>query len=255
MVLVRSLLFNIAFFAFTAVGAVLLSPALALRPAVSLALVRWWARQVLMLLRVLAGVGLRVTGREHLPEAGPALIASKHQSAFDTIVWLALLPKPTYVLKKELLAIPFYGWFTARSGQIGVDRGAGASAMRSLLRGAEAAWAEGRQVVIFPQGTRVAPRPGTAATHPYQPGVAALYARGKLPVIPVATDSGRFWPRRSFLKHPGTITIAVLPPIPPGLARPAFEAALSGAIEAATDALLAEPVDNPVNRGAAQACP
>lgn len=253
MVLVRSLLFNLAFFSFTAIGGVLLSPALGLRPAVSLALVRWWARQVLWLLRVLAGVEVRVTGREHLPAEGPALIAAKHQSAFDTIVWLALLPRPAYVLKKELLAIPFYGWFTARSGQIGIDRGAGAAALRSLLRGAEAAWADRRQVVIFPQGTRVAAAPGTTATHPYQPGVTALYARSGLPVIPVATDSGRFWPRRSFLKRPGTITIAVLPPIPPGLPRPAFEAAVAGAIEAASDALLPPPVDNPVGSGAVRA--
>lgn len=253
MVLVRSLLFNLAFFAFTAVGAVLLSPALALGRDVSLALVRWWARQVLMLLRTLAGVAVRVTGREHLPAGGPALIAAKHQSAFDTIVWLALLPRPAYVLKKELLAIPFYGWFTARAGQIGVDRGAGAAAMRSLLRGADAAWADRRQVVIFPQGTRVAARPGTVEHHPYQPGVTALYARGKLPVIPVATDSGRFWPRRSFLKHPGTITVALLPPIPPGLPRPAFEAQLAATIEAASDALLPGPVDNPVGSGAVRA--
>jgi len=253
LVVVRSLLFNLAFFAFTAAGGVLLSPALALSRDVSLAIVRWWARQVLLLLRLIAGVEVRVTGREHLPAEGPALIAAKHQSAFDTIVWLALLPRPAYVLKKELLAIPFYGWFTARSGQIGVDRGAGAAAIRTLLRGAEAAWADGRQVVIFPQGTRVAARPGTAAEHPYQPGVTALYARGRLPVIPVATDSGRFWPRRSFLKHPGTITIAVLPPIPPGLPRHAFEAALSAAIEAASDALLPAPVDNPVGSDAVRA--
>ena len=255
MVLLRSLLFNLCFFAFTAAGGVLLSPALVLRREVSLALVRWWARQVLRLLRVLAGIEVRVTGAEHLPAEGPALIAAKHQSAFDTIIWLALLPRPAYVLKRELLAIPFYGWFTARSGQIGVDRGAGAAAIRTLLRGAEAAWADRRQVVIFPQGTRVAARPGTAETHPYQPGVVALYMRGKLPVIPVATDSGRFWPRRSFLKYPGTITIAVLEPIPPGLPRPLFEATLTGVIEAASDGLLSTPVDKPVGSGAARAPP
>jgi len=248
--LVRSLLFNLAFFAFTAAGAVLLSPALLLRREVSLRLVRWWARQVLMLLRAVGGVSVRVTGREHLPAEGAALIAAKHQSAFDTIIWLALLPRPAYVLKKELLAIPFYGWFTARAGQIGVDRGAGAAAIRSLLRGADAAWEDRRQVVIFPQGTRVPARPGTAAAHPYQPGITALYARSRLAVIPVATDSGRFWPRRSFLKHPGTLTVALLPPIPPGLARPAFETRLAEAIEAASDALLPAPVDNPVGSDA-----
>jgi 1-acyl-sn-glycerol-3-phosphate acyltransferase len=245
MVAVRSALFNLAFFVFTAAGAILLSPALLLPRRVSVSAVRWWARQVLALLRVIAGVEVRVTGREHLPPEGPALIAAKHQSAFDTIIWLALLPHPAYVLKAELLLIPFYGWFCRRAGMIGVDRGAGASAMRSLLREADIAFADARQVVIFPQGTRVAARPGTAATHPYQPGITALYARSGLAVIPAATDSGRFWPRRSFLKQPGTITVAILPPLPPGMPRKGFETTLAEAIEAASDALLL-PVDNPV---------
>lgn len=250
MVVLRSLLFNLAFFAFTALGTVLLSPALLLPRPVVLRLVRWWARQVLLLLRLLAGISVRVTGQQHLPTAGPALIAAKHQSAFDTVVWLALLPMPAYVLKAELLAIPFYGWFTRRAGMIGIDRGAGAAAMRSLLKGAAAALAAGRQVVIFPQGTRVAAQPGTAASRPYQPGASALYARSGLPVVPVATDSGRCWPRRAFLKRPGTITVAVLPPIPPGLDRAAFEERLSATIEQASDALLATPVDNSVGTGA-----
>ncbi len=241
----RSALFNAVFFVFTGAGVVLLSPVMLLGREATLGLQSWWARQVLVLLRVLAGIELRVTGREHLPGDGPALIAAKHQSAFDTIVWFALLPRPAYVLKAELLLIPFYGWFSRRAGMIAVDRGAGAAAMRSLLRGATAALEDGRQVVIFPQGTRVAARPGTVEQHPYQPGVTALYARSGLPVIPVATDSGRFWPRRSFRKRPGTLTVAILPPIPPGLDRTRFEADLAGAIEAASDALL-DPVDNPV---------
>lgn len=249
MAALRSLLFNLLFFTFTAAGAVLLSPTLLLRPSVALGLVRWWSRQVLVLLRVVAGITVRVTGREHLPDGGPALIAAKHQSAFDTIVWLSLLPKPAYVLKAELLLMPFYGWFSRRAGMIGVDRGAGAAAMRSLIRGAEKALAEGRQVVIFPQGTRVAARRGTAATHPYQPGVFALYARSGLPVIPVATDSGLCWPRRAFLKRPGVITVAILSPIAPGLPRPGFAAALADAIETASDSLLPELVDNSVGDG------
>ncbi len=246
MILLRSALFNLAFFAFTTCGAIVLSPALLMPVAVTVALVRWWSRQVLRMLRVIAGIDVRVTGREHLPCAGPALIASKHQSAFDTIVWLALLPRPAYVLKAELLRIPFYGWFCRRSGMIGVDRGAGTAAMRSLLRGADRALSEGRQVVIFPQGTRVAAARGTVGARPYQPGSAALYTRSSLPVIPVATDSGRFWPRRAFLKHPVGITVAILPPIGPGLHRDAFTATLSRTIESASESLLPDPVDNPV---------
>ncbi|WP_144185843.1 lysophospholipid acyltransferase family protein [Elioraea rosea] len=248
----RSALFNLAFFLFTALGTVLLSPVLLLGRGPTLALIQWWARQVIRLMRHLAGIELRVTGREHLPVSGPALIAAKHQSAFDTIVWLALLPRPAYVLKAELLLIPFYGWFSRGAGMIGVDRGAGAAAMRSLLRGAAAAFEDGRQVVIFPQGTRVPATPGTRARHPYQPGVAALYARSGLPVIPVATDSGRFWPRRSFRKRPGTLTVAILPPIPLGLDRTRFEEELATTIETASDALL-PPVDNPVRTDVSRA--
>jgi 1-acyl-sn-glycerol-3-phosphate acyltransferase len=248
MLVLRSVLFNLGFFGFTLLGVLLLSPALLLPRDAVLALVRWWARRVLAMLRAIAGVEVRVTGTEHLPAAGPALIASKHQSAFDTIIWLALLERPAYVLKAELLAIPFYGWFARRAGMIGVDRGAGQAAMRSLLRGADAALAEGRQVVIFPQGTRVAAAPDTAVTRPYQPGVAALYGRSGLAVVPVATDSGRCWPRRSFRKYPGTITVAVLPPIAPGLPRAAFQARLAETIEEASDALLHKPVENSVGR-------
>jgi 1-acyl-sn-glycerol-3-phosphate acyltransferase len=249
MLALRSALFNLAFFAFTVASAVLFSPTLLLSREAAIAVVRWWARQVLALLRVVAGIELRVTGREHLPLSGAALIAAKHQSAFDTIVFLALLPRPAYVLKAELQRIPFYGWFCRRAGMIGVDRGAGAAAMRSLLRKVDAAIADGRQVIIFPQGTRVAATPGTAETHPYQPGVSAIYARAGLPVIPVATDSGRFWPRRSFAKHPGTITVAILPPIAPGLGRRAFEERLATMIERESDALLAAPVDKFVGSG------
>jgi 1-acyl-sn-glycerol-3-phosphate acyltransferase len=176
-----------------------------------------------------------VTGREHLPAEGPALIAAKHQSAFDTIVWLALLPRPAYVLKRTLLRIPLYGWYARAAGMIAIDRAAGPAAIRHLMRAGEAALAEGCQIVIFPEGTRTLP--GERRT--YQPGIAALYARAGLPVIPVATDSGRCWGRRAFHKHPGTITVAVLPPIPPGLDRRVMLERLEAAIETETDRLLA----------------
>lgn len=236
MTLLRSTLFNVAFFAFTAVAALVCLPLVPLLDrAGRLALLAWWAERVLGLLRITVGISVRVTGREHLPEDGPALIASKHQSAFDTIVWLTLLPRPAYVLKRTLLWIPIYGWYARATGMIAIDRTAGPSAIRHLMRAGEAAVAERRQIVIFPEGTRTAP----GERRPYQPGIAALYARSGLPVIPVATDSGLCWGRRAFHKHPGTITVAVLPPIPPGLPREAMLERLEAAIEAETDRLLA----------------
>lgn len=240
----RSALFNAFFFGFSASYAALLLPLLVLPRSWLLQPIRFWARMIVAMLRPLCGIRVRVTGREHLPESGAALIAAKHQSAFDTVVWLWLLPDPAYVLKRELLDIPVWGWLARGTGMIAVDRLAGASAMRHLLRAGQKAAAEGRQMVIFPEGTRVAP--GERA--PYQPGVAALAAATGLPVIPVATDSGVLWGRRSFHKLPGTITVAVLPPLPAGLRRDELLHRLEAAIEPETRRLLhGRVVDNSVD--------
>jgi 1-acyl-sn-glycerol-3-phosphate acyltransferase len=143
------------------------------------------------------------------------LIASNHQSAFDTMVWLLLVPRASYVIKRELLRVPLFGALCRLSGMIVVDRTAGADAIRALLRAADKAVAEGRQIIIFPEGTRVAP----GVQVPLQPGIAALAARTRLPVIPVATDSGHCWGRRAFRKLPGVIHVAIGAPIPADLGR------------------------------------
>ena len=241
----RSALFNLFFFVFSATYATLLLPLLLGPRRWLVAPLRLWAGVVIGMLRLLCGIRLRVTGREHLPaDGGPALLAAKHQSAFDTVVWLWLLPDTAYVLKRELLNIPVWGWLVRGSGMIAVDRMAGASAMRHLLRVGKAAAAENRQMVIFPEGTRVPP----GERRPYQPGVAALAAATGLPVIPVATDSGLRWGRRAFHKRPGVITVAVLPPLPPGLKRDALLHRLEDAIEPATLRLLqSSTVDKPVD--------
>ena len=235
MIWLRSALFNVFFFVFSATYSALLLPLLLLPRRWLLQPIRFWARLIIAMLRLLCGIRVRVMGREHLPAGGgPALIAAKHQSAFDTVVWLWLLPDPAYVLKRELLDIPVWGWLARGAGMIAVDRLAGASAMRHLLRAGQAAAAEGRQMVIFPEGTRVPP----GERRPYQPGVAALAAATGLPVIPVATDSGLRWGRRAFHKRPGVITVAVLPPLPAGLRRDALLRRLEEAIEPTTERLL-----------------
>jgi 1-acyl-sn-glycerol-3-phosphate acyltransferase len=219
MTFLRSLAFNIWFYGVTAVLAISSMPAYALSrqsvPAWGLWVARLWARLTLGGLRVLCGTRWEVTGLEHLPAAGPAVVASMHQSAFDTMVWLLLVPRCCYVLKRELLDIPVFGAMCRLTGMIAVDRGDGAGAIRSLLRGADRAIAENRQIVIFPEGTRAPP-----GTHlPIQPGVAALASRTKLPVIPVVTDSGICWGRRAFNKRSGVIRIAIMAPLPAGMAR------------------------------------
>lgn len=229
MLLLRSALFNAAFFALTAGAALIALPLLIAPRDWTTRTLRLWARIVILLLRRICDVSIEVTGREHLPSGGPALIAAKHQSAFDTVVWFTLLPDAVYVIKRELFWIPLYGWHARRAGMIGVDRAGGAASLRRMLRAARRAAAEGRQIVIFPEGTRVAPDQRA----PYQPGIVALAAATGLPVIPVATNSGRVWGRRAFLKRPGTITLAILPPLPARLPREELLPALEARIEAA----------------------
>lgn len=238
----RSFLFNAAFYLWTAALAVLYLPLLLAPPSMILGAGTWWSKSVIRLLRVTAGLRFEVRGREHIPEE-PAIIAAKHQSAWDTLIFLLLLPRPTLVTKKELFLIPFYGWFAWRAGMIGIDRAGGAGALKSLVGRAAAALKAGRSVIIFPEGTRTAP-----GTHrPYHPGVAALYGHLKAPVVPVAVNSGLFWGRRAFVKRPGTIVLQFLAAIPPGLARDEFMAELERRIETATARLEEEAQSGPVS--------
>jgi 1-acyl-sn-glycerol-3-phosphate acyltransferase len=184
----------------------------------ALAFARFWIVLVLAGLRHICGIRICVTGRENLPESGPALLASQHQSAFDTLVWLTLLPRPSYVMKQELTRIPLFGPLLVPAGMIPVDRKAGQAALRGMVAATLRARDSGRQIVIFPEGTRVPP--GEHVT--LQPGIAAVAIRLGLPVIPVATDSGRHWRKAAFGKIPGTIHIAIGPPIPAGTPRQAL---------------------------------
>ncbi len=228
MIFVRSALYNLYFWTVTAVMAIASLPIRFFLPDAALAYGKLWVRILLGGLPPLAGIRIAVTGRENLPETGPALIASQHQSAFDTLVWLTLVPRPAYVLKRELLKLPFFGPMVRPAGQIPIDRAGGASAVRSLLAEADRALAAGRQIIIFPEGTRVAP----GKVGPLAPGIAALATHTGLPVIPVATDSGRLWARRGFFRRPGTIRIAIRPPLPPRLPRQELLARLRALYEA-----------------------
>lgn len=179
---------------------------------------RWCARHIL-------GISARVEGA---PPTGAALVAVKHESMFETLEIIVMLDRPAMVLKRELVDIPLWGWVVRRYGAIPVDRAGGAAALRRMMRAAEAAIAEGRPIVIFPEGTRVAP----GATPPLQPGFAGLYRALKLPVVPVAVDSGRLWPRGRLVKRAGIVTMRFLPPIAPGLPRGEIEAKVHEAINA-----------------------
>ena len=229
----RALAFNVVFFAWTAVIGTLGLPVLCAPRAATMRFGRFWSRSVLTFLRVIVGLDHNVFGLDRIPRGG-CIIAMKHQSTWDTLILPVVLADPAIVLKRELVFLPLYGWYAARAGAIAIDRKAGAAALRKMVARAQAVAAQGRPIVIFPEGTRVAPR----AHLPYQPGVAALYQMLGLPLVPAALNSGLFWGRRSFLKRRGRITLEFLEPIPPGWPRRRLMAELERRIETATDALL-----------------
>ena len=239
----RALAFNVVFFAWTAVIGTLGLPVLCAPRAATMRFSRFWARSVLTFLRVIVGLDHQVCGLDRIPRGG-CIIAMKHQSTWDTLILPVVLADPAIVLKRELVFLPLYGWYAARAGSIAIDRKAGAAALRKMVARAQAIAAQGRPIVIFPEGTRVAPR----AHLPYQPGVAALYQMLGLPLVPAALNSGLFWGRRSFLKRRGRITLEFLEPIPAGWRRQPLMAELERRIETATAALEAEAGGRPRGR-------
>jgi 1-acyl-sn-glycerol-3-phosphate acyltransferase len=232
---VRSLLFNVAFWLWTGVMVVLVLPLLLGPRGTMVAAARLWERGIQALLAALAGLTYEVRGRERVP-AEPALFAVKHQSTWETLTIHLLLADPAIVLKQELTQVPLFGRYLLQAGMIRIDRGGGAKALRSLIEGARTALARGSEVVVFPEGTRAPP----GGRNPYHPGIAALYLQLGCKVVPVALNSGLYWGRRSFVKRPGRIVIEFLAPIEPGLDRKGFMAELERRIEGASTELIAE---------------
>jgi len=236
MIVIRSLLFNAAFYVVTAILLVGTLPVYLILPRwFAMGVVRTWAAWCVALLRALAGTRSEIRGRENLP-TGAALVAVKHQSAFETFALIPLLHNPTIVMKRQVRSFPIFGWYTIKSGMIHVDRAGKTEALRALVGRAREAVADGREIIIFPEGTRRPP----GAPPAYQSGIAMLYRSLGVPVVPVAVNSGLYWPRRSFLHYPGTIVVEFLPAIEPGLDSRAFLAELQRTIETASDRLLAE---------------
>ena len=231
----RSLLFAACFLAVSVPLAVLYSVILVLPRAAMMAAMRFWAGLVQFGLQVITGIRVEVRGLEYRP-TGAALIAAKHQSLFDTIGPFSFLPDACYVLKKELLKIPFYGWHAQKAHMIPLDRQGHSRALKDLVAAARNRLEETRQIIIYPEGTRRAP----GAPPDYKPGVAALYRDLGLPCTPMATNSGVHWSARGWPLKPGTIVFEFLPPIPSGLKRADFMRELEDRIETASNALLAE---------------
>ncbi|MCQ8278729.1 1-acyl-sn-glycerol-3-phosphate acyltransferase [Acetobacteraceae bacterium KSS8] len=220
--LLRATAFNLFFFVLTVVMGVAAFPIRWFAPGRALPYAKLWAGTTVKGLQRICGVELRITGLEHLAGDAPVLIASQHQSAFDTLVWMNLVPRPAYVMKKELTRLPLVGPMLLLAGMIPLEREGGAKALRDLLRDTASAVADRRQIIIFPEGTRV--RAGEQV--PLQAGIAALASHSGLAVLPVATDSGRCWSRNAFIKRKGPLHIDIGAPIPAGLKRAALLAAI-----------------------------
>jgi 1-acyl-sn-glycerol-3-phosphate acyltransferase len=235
MVWLRSLIFNAAFYVNLVLFLVLGSGFYLTPRKWSVEALKAWARTSLWLLRVIAGVKMEVRGSEYIP-AGAALVAGKHQSMWETFALLPLFNDPAMVLKRELVFIPLFGWFIPKFRMIPVERSSGARALKRMLAAAQEAVRMNRQVIIFPEGTRRAPGDPPA----YKPGALALYLKLGVPCVPVALNSGVYWPRRKLQRYPGTIVVEFLPPIPPGLDRQEFSERLIATIENATARLVAE---------------
>ncbi len=225
----RSALFLVWFLVVTTILSLIFLPVLVLPRRATVWLARLWARLTFWGLKVFAGIGFEIRGT---PPQGPVLVASKHMSMWDTLALYLTLYEPAIVLKRELLRIPFYGWFLAKAAAIAIDRSAGPRALRKMAEAARTVLAQGRPILIFPEGTRK--KPGAAPD--YKPGVAGLYGMLGVACVPVALNSGVYW--TGFLKRPGTIVLEFLEPLPPGLKREAFMTQLQERIEAATAALL-----------------
>jgi 1-acyl-sn-glycerol-3-phosphate acyltransferase len=237
---VKSLAFQIFFWLFTIPLGLAMLPSLILpRAAVHLGLV-CWVELTLWSLRVFTNVRFEVRGTENLPGA-PCLIASKHQSMWETMAFNVILKDPAIVIKRELTRIPFYGWYIQKMGSIVIDRDAHASALKRMIAAAKDRFAHGRHIIIFPEGTRK--NPGDAPD--YKPGTAALYAHLNVPCVPVALNSGHFWPRSGWRRRPGVIVVEFLPRIEPGLKRQAFMDLLESRIETAmAQPQLRAPLEN-----------
>lgn len=235
MILLRSLLFNALFYLNTAVWLVIALPTFFLPYRAIIWIAKTWGRCNLVLLRVVAGIDYEIRGREKIPQ-GPLIVAAKHQSAWETFSLLHLFDNPFFIVKRELQWIPIFGWLMIKGRMVPVDRGARSKALNAMTERAGIELAKGRQLIIFPEGTR---RPAGAEPR-YKYGVAQLYAAESVLCVPIALNSGLFWPRRSILLHPGTVLVEVLDPIAPGLDKDAFLERLQHEIETATARLINE---------------
>ncbi len=234
-IFIRSLVFNVGFYLSLAVHCIVGIPTLLMPKQAIIEIAKSWSRSTTWMLRVICNIHVEYRGMEKMPK-GPLIIASKHQSAWETIAFLPLVHAPLFILKRELTWLPFFGWYLLKAKMIPVNRTAGGRALIAMTKLARERIADDRQLIIFPEGTRRS----VGAEPSYKFGVAQVYVECGVQCLPVALNSGLFWPRRTFLRYPGTVIVEFLDLIPPGLKRDVFLSEVSTAIEDASNRLIAE---------------
>ena len=238
MLVLRSAVFNLLFYGLLIALMLVGLPTLFIGRRAVLRLANVWGRASLWLLRVTCGTHLVFRGRENIP-TDACILASKHQSFLEIIALCSLFPSFSFVMKTELTRIPLFGWYLSASRQIAVDRARGRAALAEVSRQSIEMLRDGRTLFIFPEGTRRPP----GAEPEYKSGIAYIYTEAGVPCLPVAVDTGLFWPRRSFLRRPGTAVVEFLPVIPAGLPRQEFQARMRDTVEAASRALAVEAIE------------
>jgi 1-acyl-sn-glycerol-3-phosphate acyltransferase len=232
-IFLRSLVFNVLFYAVFLFWALVALPTFVMPRTAMLKVGGWWARTNILMMRLVCNIKVEFRGVEKIPK-GPLIVASKHQSMWETIALLRFFEAPFFVIKRELKFIPIFGLFMIKTNMVAIDRSKGGRALLAVMRRAAEEVKHGRQFVIFPEGTRTAP----GAPLQYKGGVGLVYTDCGVPCLPVALNSGLFWPRRTFMRYPGTLVVEFLDPLPPGLARREFIARVSTVIEDATNRLV-----------------
>jgi len=235
MLFLRSTVFQILFYSVTLFQMLLYLPVLLLPRKYGWWIPNVWARSLIWLMRHVAGLDVEFRGKENLPECG-YIAAMKHQSAWETVGLIPLFPRPAFILKRELNWLPLFGWYTTKYDQIPINRGKRSEALAAMMDSARQKIDDGRQILIFPEGTR---RPA-GADPKYKFGIAHLYKKLQCPVVPIAHNAGVYWPRASWVIHPGTVVVEILPPIEPGLSADDFYARMVSDIETASDRLIEE---------------
>lgn len=233
-IFLRSLAYNIVFYLNLAFWVLLGIPTYLMPRWAIMNIAKYWGRTSIWFMRIICNTKVEYRGLQNVRQ-GPLLVAPKHQSAWETFALLQFFDEPLYILKRELRWLPLFGWYLIKANMIGVNRGAGGRTLQEMARRAREEVSRGRQLIIFPEGTRRA----VGAPPNYKYGVSQIYVDCGVTCVPVALNSGLFWPRRTFLRYPGTIVVEFLEPIPPGLERDEFTKRVSNAIEEATDRLVA----------------